>query len=84
MVATSAQGAEGAARLHAYWLTGEGRAKWNTWTELYHHLVKFMEPEKAKDTTSRWFHERFGFYAGADLNRVRQGKPPRGKVIGPG
>lgn len=74
----------GTARLHHYWVNGEGRAKWNTWTELYHHLAKYMPPEKAKRTAANWFHDRFGFWPGADVNRVRQGKPPRGKRIGKG
>ena len=72
------------ARLKAYWLTGPGAAKWDTFTELYRHLVKYMRPDKAKRTAASWFHLRFGFWPGADLNRVRQGKPPRGDKIGPG
>lgn len=74
----------GAERLKRYWLLGEGRAKWNTFTELLHHLVKYMEPELAKRTAAQWFHERYGFWPGADLNRVKHGKPPRGQVVGPG
>lgn len=71
-------------RLKKYWILGKGRARWNTWTELYHHLLKYMPPPKAKRTAASWFHLRYGFWPGADLNRVRQGKPPRGKRIGPG
>jgi hypothetical protein len=84
----SAQGAEGAARLHAYWTKGEGLAKWagspHPWTSLYHHLVKYMPPDKAKRTAAEWFHQVFGFWPGSDLNRVTHGKPPRGHKVGPG
>jgi hypothetical protein len=38
-------------KLKHYWLYGEGRAKWSTWTELYHHLVKYLNPETAKRVT---------------------------------
>lgn len=89
MVAKSAQGAEGARRLHDYWTKSpEGLAKWadkpDPWTELYHELLKYLEPELAKRTAAQWFHDVFGFWPGADLNRVTHGKPPRGKVVGPG
>jgi phage portal protein BeeE len=74
--------------LHHYWTRGEGLAKWQgsptPWTTLYHHLLKFVGPEQAKRMASEWFHEVFGFYAGADLNRVTHGKPPRGHLVGPG
>jgi uncharacterized protein YndB with AHSA1/START domain len=75
-------------KLHHYWTQGEGKAKWvaspKPWTTLVAHLTKHVGPERAKVYASRWFHEVFGFYAGADLNRVTHGKPPRGKVVGPG
>ena len=74
--------------LKKYWMVGKGAAKWvgspHPWTSLYHHLVKYMPPDKAKRTAAEWFHEHFGFWPGADLNRVAHGKPPRGKVVGPG
>lgn len=82
------QGQAGAARLHAYWTTGEGLAKWaksnHPWTTLVRHLEKFLNPELAKRTATRWFHDVFGFYPGDDRNRVLHGRPPRGKRIGPG
>lgn len=84
MVIKSPAGAKGAARLHAYWTVGEGRAKWDTWTELYHHLAKYLTPDRAKRTAAQWFHEVKGYWPGADLNRVVHGKPPRGNRIGPG
>jgi hypothetical protein len=67
-----------------YWLYGKGRAKWNTWTELYRRLIKHVGRLRAKRIASQWFHSRFGFWPGDDKNRVRQGKPPRGDRIGPG
>lgn len=67
-----------------YWVYGKGRAKWNTWTELYHHLIKHVGRLRARRIASQWFHSRFGFWPGDDKNRVRQGKPPRGDRIGPG
>jgi HK97 family phage portal protein len=87
-LAHSAEGVKGAEQLHAYWTHGEGLAKWadtaTPWTSLYHHLLKYLPPEEAKKTASRWFEEVFGFAAGSDLNRVTHGKPPRGHVVGPG
>jgi len=70
--------------LKAYWLTGDGAGKWSTWTELYHHLKKHMVDELAKRTAAEWFHIRYGYWPGADANKVAHGKPPRGKVVGPG
>lgn len=89
MVVKSASGARGAAELHQYWVAGPGLAKWSEtpdpWTELYHHLQKYIDdPDKAKRTASEWFHEVFHFWPGSDLNRVTHGKPPRGKKVGPG
>ncbi len=87
-VAKSGQGLKGAAQLHEYWTKGEGLAKWaespHPWTALYHHLLKYMSPGKAKRTASQWFHDVFHFWPGSDLNRVTHGKPPRGDKIGPG
>jgi hypothetical protein len=74
----------GGEQLKHYWLHGEGAAKWSTWTELYDHLRKYLSPGMAKRTAANWFHERYGIWPGADANRVKHGKPPRGKVVGPG
>lgn len=74
----------GGEQLKHYWLHGEGAAKWDTFDELYHHLVKYLNPDMAKRTAASWFHERFGIWPGSDANRVKHGKPPRGKVVGPG
>ena len=85
--ATRALGADitpGHDELHHYWLYGEGAAKWSTWRELVAHLTPHVGPLKARTFASRWFFERYGFYAGSDKNRVMHGKPPRGHVVGPG
>lgn len=74
----------GGEQLKHYWLYGEGAAKWSTWTELYHHLIKYLNPEMAKRTAAEWFHQRFGIWPGSDKNRAIHGKPPRGHVVGPG
>lgn len=70
--------------IKAWWMHGEGASKWATWQELYDHLKKHMPNEQAKRVAAQWFHERYGFWPGADKNRVMHGKPPRGKVVGPG
>jgi hypothetical protein len=70
--------------LHHWWVYGEGRGRWKTWTELRDQLVEHVGPVKAAVYASAWFHERYGYWSGSDLNRVKNGKPPRGKVIGPG
>ena len=89
MVEKSPAGVTGAARLHDYWTKDpRGLAKWadkkDPWTELYHHLLKFLNPETAKRTAAQWFHDVFHFWPGSDLNRVTHGEPPRGKRVGPG
>lgn len=85
---TSVAGVKGAEKLHAYWTRGKGLGKWadepKPYTALYSHLVKFMDPDEAHRTAEVWFEEIFHFAPGSDLNRVTHGKPPRGKVIGPG
>ena len=73
--------------LHHYWTVGPGLARWRTWTELLANLVEEVhgEPlEVLKQFTSRWFFERYGFYAGDDRNRIMNGKLPRGHNVGPG
>jgi hypothetical protein len=76
-----------AERLKRYWLT-EGLSKWATkpkpWTALVHELEKHVNLDLAKRLATVLFHEHFGYYPGSDLNRVNHGKPPRGKVVGPG
>lgn len=60
-------------RLKRYWIAGEGRAKWDhsphPWTQLYHELVKFMEPEFAKRTAAQWFHDAKGYWPGDQKGR---------------
>jgi hypothetical protein len=50
--------------LKDYWLHGKGAGKWKTWTQLYHHLVKYLPPDRAKRTAAEWFHERYGYWPG--------------------
>jgi hypothetical protein len=75
-------------QLHHYWTVGPGLAKWaeapKPWTTLRDHLLKYMPEGEATRAASRWFIEVFHFAAGSDLNRVTHGKPPRGRVVGPG
>jgi hypothetical protein len=73
-------------QLHHWWVYGPGKKRWKTWTELYTQLAKIpaIGPIKAKSFASRWFFERYKFYAGDDRNRVMHGKPPRGQRIGRG
>jgi hypothetical protein len=71
-------------QLKEFWLHGKGAAQWATWTELYGHLKKHMADGMAKRVAAEWFHERYGIWPGADLNRVAHGKKPRGHVVGPG
>ena len=73
-------------QLHHWWVYGKGRARWRTWTELYDQLATIPEvgPVTAAVYASAWFHDRYGYWSGSDLNRVRNGKPPRGSKIGPG
>lgn len=65
--------------LHHYWTRGPGLAKWaespTPWTTLYHHLLKYMSPERAKRAASAWFHEIKGYWPGD-----QKGKNP----VGPG
>lgn len=74
--------------LHAYWTRGEGLAKWaespTPWTTLHEHLSEFLSGDKLDRTTSQWFHDVKGYWAGSDENRVVHGKPPRGQRVGPG
>jgi HK97 family phage portal protein len=60
--------------LHAYWTTGKGRARWNTWTELYHHLVKYLPSETAKATAAKWYHEVKGVWPGDHTARPVNGR----------
>lgn len=49
----------------AYWLHGEGLAKWATWTELHNHLRKHVPDEQAKRIAAQWYHDRYGRWPGA-------------------
>jgi hypothetical protein len=71
-----------------YWTTGKGLGEWlghpHEWTTLRNHLLKYVGPERADRIAAEWFHLVKGFWPGSDLHRVEHGKPPRGKLIGPG
>lgn len=58
--------------LKAYWTTGAGRARWNSWTELYKHLLKHLSPNRAKRTAAQWFHDVMGYWPGDRRNRSAQ------------
>lgn len=76
--AVTPDGLKGGARLKWYWTKGPGLAKWATkahkWTALYHHLLKYMPPGKAKRTAAAWFHSALGYWPGqAGKNKVGPG-----------
>lgn len=82
----------GVNNLKKFWTKDpEGLAKWaekpHPWKTLRNHLLR-VAPQLGEDRANRiateWFHEVFGDYPGSDTARVRKGKPPRGKLIGPG
>lgn len=54
--------------LHHYWTKGEGLAKWanspHPWTALYHHLLKYVGPQRAKRMAAQWHREVFGIWPG--------------------
>lgn len=56
-------------RLKWYWTKGEGRRKWDSWTELYSHLRKHLAEPMAKRVASQWFHDVKGYWPGSKLNR---------------
>jgi hypothetical protein len=58
----------GGEQLKHYWLYGEGVAKWSTWTELFHHLRKYLAEGMAKRTAAAWFHLRYGYWPGDHRN----------------
>src|SRR3954468_19243009 len=63
---------------------GPGRRQGNSWTELHSYFVKHMGPAMATRVTCAWHHAATGLWASSDLNRLRQGKSPRGEVTGRG
>lgn len=79
---------EGAAKLRAYWLRGEGAAKikWGTpgdFTRCVRQIEKYM-PGRAEGYCANLHHAATGTWPGSDANRVAAGKPPRGNRVGPG
>jgi hypothetical protein len=61
-----------------------GKCKGNSWSDSHSHFVKHMGPATAARTTSAWHHAASGRSTGSNLNRLRQGKSPRGEVTGRG
>jgi len=78
-VADHYHGHGNADQLKRYWTSGPGLAKWadhpHPWTALYHHLLKYLPPERAKRTAAQWFHDVFGIWPAE-----RKGNNP----VGPG
>lgn len=77
-----------AARLHAYWVTGPGLAKWagspHPWQTLHDLLAQYIHnPRLLDSTTSKWHNEVMA-PTGSDRYRLEHGGKIRGKVIGPG
>lgn len=68
MAARGDKGAGGNS-LKQYWVFGAGRAKWNSWTELYGHLKRHLSVPMAKRVASQWFHDRYGYWSGDKRNR---------------
>lgn len=55
-------------KLRNYWLHGAGAKRWATWTQLYRHLKKHVDAERAKRIAASWFHLRYGFWPGDHRN----------------
>lgn len=75
-------------RLHAYWVTGAGLARWasspHPWATLHAFLSKYLHGRILDDTTSKWHYEVFHQHTGSDAYRLEHGGKIRGKKIGPG
>jgi hypothetical protein len=89
MVVKSPEGAKGAAKLHAYWVTGPGLARWagspHPWEALHRELARFISnPELLDATVSKWHYEVFHQHTGSDVYRLEHGGKIRGKKVGPG
>lgn len=76
-----------AERLHAYWVTGPGLAKWasspHPWTTLHALLSKYLHGHILDATTSKWHNEVMA-PTGSDQYRLEHGGKMRGNRIGPG
>lgn len=75
------------ARLHAYWVTGPGLAKWakspHPWQALHDELAKYLSGHILDATVSKWHNEVMA-PTGSDRYRVEHGGKMRGKKLGPG
>ena len=77
-----------AERLRRYWTVGEGALKirWGTpgdFDRCVTQLSKYM-PGRAEGYCNHLHKRATGMWTGSDANRVANGKPPRGKRVGPG
>lgn len=70
-------------RLRNYWVYGEGRTKWKTWTELYEHLKRHVSAERAKRIAAEWFHLRYGYWPGDKKNRDKVAAADGGSMPNP-
>ena len=52
-----------------WWTQGPGRARWNSWTELYTQLREYMSDGRARRTAAQWFHDVRGYWPGDRRNR---------------
>lgn len=87
MVAKSPSGKVDAERLHAYWVTGPGLARWanspHPWSTLHAFLSEYLSGHILDATTSKWHNEVMA-PTGSDRYRLEHGGKIRGKVVGPG
>ena len=76
-----------AAKLHAYWVTGPGLARWaespHPWATLHAFLSKYLSGHILDATTSKWHNEVMA-PTGSDRYRLEHGGKIRGQKIGPG
>ncbi len=70
-------------KLRNYWVFGEGRKKWKTFTELHDHIIKFVGPERAKRIAASWFHLRYGYWPGDKRNRDKVAAADGGQMPNP-
>jgi hypothetical protein len=59
-----------------------GKCTGNSWSDSHSHVVKHRGPAMAARTTSAWHPAASRRSTGSHLNRLRQGKSPRGDVTG--
>ncbi len=70
-------------KLRNYWVFGKGRLKWKTWTQLYKHIRKHVDPERAKRIAAAWFKLRYGYWPGDRRNRDKVAAADGGSMPNP-